>query len=100
MLVGWVAVVQGVARAIVNAAALVTTSDPVVSVTSRRPSAASTAIETLTVAVVGLCTTTPFTVTPADRKSVVEGKRKDVDCPVTATTRVCPCWPLAGLIQR
>ena len=49
----------------------VTTSAPVVSVTSRVPSAALAAIETFTVALVGLCTVTVFTVIPAPKLAIV-----------------------------
>ncbi len=52
---------------------------------------------TLTVAVVALVTLTALTVIPGPKLAVVVPFTKAVNCPVTVTLSVCPCWPDAGV---
>jgi hypothetical protein len=74
-----------------NELVAVTTSPPVVTVTSRAPNAAAAEIVILAVALVGLATVKLFTVIPEPKFAVVVPCAKFVDAPDRLTETVAPC---------
>ena len=97
---GVIAVMVGRPAITLKAAALVTVSEPVVTMTVRVPAAAAGAMVTFTTATVALETVTVLTVTPIPKLALVVPLTKFVFWPVTATSSVWPCGPCAGATVR
>jgi len=82
--------------------------EPVVTVTSLRPTEAAASIDSEAVAVVAPVTVTgpnaplvpPPTETPAPKLACVEPCTKSVAVPLMVTVRVCPCCPVVGEIEE